>query len=286
MSAAAGLPPSNLRQTYARDGYVIVPDLIEPGQIDAIRTEIAAFFARAATQPPAPTDDLTAPAFHEFLFGLFQTNFPAYHGAAKLANHAVSLHRLGTDPDILSCLKTLGVGHPVICARPLIWFHSPRLAKTERYHRLPAHQEWSNMQGSVDGAVVWFPLLPVAPEMGRLQVVPGSHRDGLLPLSRDADSDYPLSIDPARIDETDFAEVDVPVGSALIFSPFLVHRSGENRSEHARITANFRFNNAADPGFAARDFPNPFQYAAPTTLDPETAPTPGDIERALKDLET
>lgn len=290
MTAACETAPETLRGCYARDGYVVVPGLISADALAELRSEIARIFSLAAGgQAGDPYPDIESVVFNKILRDLFENRFEAYHGAARLCNHAVSLHRLSTDPAIQSLMRSLGVAVPAICARPVVWFHSPALARSERYHRLPAHQEWSNMQGSIDGMVVWLPLLLVTAEMGRLQVVPGSHRDGLRPLLDEAGDDYPLSMDMGGLSDTDFVEVDVPLGAALLFSPFLVHRSGTNRTERARITANFRFNNAADPSFIARNMANPFLYEAPTSLVtpglPDAAQVRGYFETMLQESE-
>jgi len=290
MTAACEMAPEALRCSYARDGYVVVPGLVSTELLTDIRRDITQIFSLAASgQESDPCPDIESPAFNDVLRNLFEVRFDAYHGAARLCNHAVSLHRLSTDPAIQSLMKLLGVALPTICARPVVWFHSPGLARSERYHRLPAHQEWSNMQGSIDGMVVWLPLLPVTPEMGRLQVVPGSHMDGLRPLLDGVGDDYPLSMNMEGLGDTDFVEVDVPLGAALLFSPFLVHRSGANRTEKARITANFRFNNAADPTFIARNMANPFLYEAPTSLAtpgfPDASHVRGYFETMLQESE-
>lgn len=267
------------RTAFAEQGYVIVPNLVARDVIEDLKTDIAAVFSARLAQrvPERKSDSLDA-----VLQWLFENDFEGYLGAAKLCNHLVSLHRLGTAPEITETLTELGLAMPSICARPLMWFHSRRLAKTERYHRLPAHQEWSNMQGSLDGAVAWMPLVEVTPEMGRLQVIPGSHRDGLLPFARDDEADYPLAISHDAVRDEDFVEVEVPLGSVLFFSSFLVHRSGSNTTDATRLTINFRYNNALESSFVERSFLNPFSYAAPEKLVQPGFPEPGQVNRCVK----
>lgn len=273
--------PCDFRDRFWRDGYVTVPLAALVEARPAIAQDIMAVFRRAGADIPLDAD-LETPETSAALGALFKGDFKAYHGAARLANHLISVHSFGACPDIQDTLRALGLSQPTICARPLVWFHAPFLAKTTRYHRLPAHQEWSNMQGSYDGCVVWAPLVDVTPEMGRLQVVPGSHARGLLPFSEDAANDYPLRTDDHALSEETFTEVYVPPGEVLLFSAFLVHRSGVNRSDRARITVNFRFNNADDPGFVADHFLNPFTYAAPEDLKTERHPTRSDLQGLIQ----
>ncbi|MGH6947741.1 MAG: phytanoyl-CoA dioxygenase family protein [Kiloniellales bacterium] len=272
---------SDLKRRYLEEGYVVIPDLVPRKAIRDILDEMTqVFLARRLGRFPG-TEELAAADLDALLAESFVEDFAGYHGAAKLTNHLISLHRLSVAPAVVDTLRILGLAFPAICARPLVWFHAPHLARTERYHRLPAHQEWSNMQGSLDGCVVWLPLVPIEPEMGRLQVIPRSHAWDLLPFAKDEAKDYPLSIDPAQIDDEEFVEVDVPAGSALFFSSFLVHRSGTNGTSKARLTANFRFNNAAEPSFIAREYLNPFHYAVAEGLKHPGFPQPGAVARLL-----
>ena len=260
---------------YAEDGYIVIDELWGRQQVARVRAEIEDIF-KSSTRVRQPSQSPQAVVFDCLLERLFEERFSTYLGAAKLCNHLISLHRLGLDQRVEAVLRELGLSHPTLCARPLLWFHSPRLAKSERYHRLAAHQEWSNMQGSLDGAVVWAPLVDVHADMGRLQVVPGSHREGLLPIGSGRE-DYPLAIRPDALRDEAFVEVDVPVGGALVFSAFLVHRSGTNRSPRTRLTMNFRYNNAKEPTFIRRDYLNPFTYEAPDRLLMADFPSPDEV---------
>ena len=269
-------------QKYAKDGFVVIDELWGRAEVERIKEEVERVFrTTAGRRGPMISPDT---AFDRLLEAMFSECRSSYLGAAKLCNHLNSVHRMGLDLRVERLLQELGLSCPTICARPLLWFHSPRLATTERYHRLPAHQEWSNMQGSLDGVVVWAPLVHIDASMGRLQVVPRSHRQGLVPLSGGVQSDYPLAADVDRIKDEAFVEVDVPVGGAVVFSAFLIHRSGTNASLRTRLTANFRFNNAEEPTFVDRDYLNPFRYEAPVGLHTPDFPTRADLAKLWRVL--
>lgn len=250
-----------LAAAFERDGFVVVPEFFDRRRIRELVDDVKrVFFVREHREDVA---DIDAAALDARLAELFTHDFATYHGAAKLCNHLLSLYRLGVDERLDGILQRLGLEHPTLAARPLMWFHAAHLAKTPRYAQLPAHQEWSNMQGSLDGVVAWTPLVPIDEAMGRLQIVPGSHTRGLLPFGADGANDYPLAL----VDqEHDFVEVDIPPGALLLFSAFLVHRSGVNTTRRARLTINFRYNNAAEPTFVERRYVDPFHYAVATEL--------------------
>ena len=64
---------------------------------------------------------------------------------------------------------------------------------------------------------------------GCLEVVPGSHREGLQ-ARRAVDGLGGLEIDPATYDESRLVPLPVEAGAVVFFGPLLVHRSMPNRS--------------------------------------------------------
>ncbi len=256
---------------YLEEGYVILRGLLEPRTLHAVRQEMGRVFG-------ALTEDELQVRLRE----VYSRDFDRYHGAAKLCNHLVSLYRLAVHEKIHTALKDLGVSFPVLCARPVVWFHSPHLAKTERYAKLPAHQEWANMQGSLDGIVVWAPLVDISEDMGRLEVLPGSHKEGLLDFHADPAKDYPLATNEALLEGKRFVPIDAEVGDVVFFSAFLVHRSGVNRTNRARLTVNFRFNNAEEPTFAERNYLNPFLYQVADRLITPGFPAKKQVQEVFR----
>lgn len=250
---------------FAENGYIILHNLFPIMTIKRIKHEVKNAFQSAAhgefCNEPIPDSD-----FYDLLYTLFEKDFKSYYGAALLANHLMSVHQLGTSQLIVDQLRALGMRQPSICARPLMWFHHPKLAKTTRYHRLPAHQEWSNMQGSQNALVAWLPLVKLTPDMGKLQVIPGSHKQGSLPYHEDDSIDYPFATSSEHYNEADFVEIDAKPGDCVIFSSFLVHRSGVNQSKNVRWTVNFRYNDVGCPKYIERQFYNPFKYVDKRTL--------------------
>jgi hypothetical protein len=66
-------------------------------------------------------------------------------------------------------------------------------------------------------------------ENGCLEVVPGSHREGL-PCRRALEGLGGMEIDPAKYDHARLLPVPVEAGTVIFFGPFLVHRSLPNRT--------------------------------------------------------
>lgn len=81
-------------------------------------------------------------------------------------------------------------------------------------------------------------LDPHTPESGCLRVVPGSHRLGELGLAQDgAVLGRELDDDDLRsvgVDPAEARDLVLEPGDVALWSPYLLHASGENRSPHAR----------------------------------------------------
>jgi phytanoyl-CoA hydroxylase len=202
----------------------------------------------------------------------------AYLAAARLAQHMVSLHRLGCDAALIEPVRALGLTAPVISTRPVIFFMADGLKIPGGYHKTPPHQDWRSIQGSLDGVVLWVPFSAVDKSNYPLEVLPGSHRLGLLPSIDDVFSNR---IEKTALPAWDFEALEVERGDIVLFSTFLVHRTGEAGGDVARFAASFRFNNAAEPTFVERGYPNPYIYRPDMTLLTPNFPEPRDLERVF-----
>lgn len=189
---------------------------------------------------------------------LFALDHDRFLGAARLAQHGLELHRLACEPTVADALKSLGMETPYFCMKPILFFNAKELAKEEFHYKSPAHQDWRSMQGSIDATVIWIALTDITVEMGALEIVPGSHRHGLYDTVEDS---WYQHIEALSDDQ--FVPVPVHKGDALFFSSFLVHRSGDNVSSRVRWSTHFRYNNATEPTFIERKFPNPYVIYRP-----------------------
>ena len=81
---------------------------------------------------------------------------------------------------------------------------------------------------------------------GCLEVVPGSHREGL--QKRKAVEDFGnLEMDPTAFDVSRLLQLELSAGSVVFFGPFLVHRSLANRSGDDRRALLFSYQPAGNP---------------------------------------
>lgn len=263
---------------YKKNGYVLLRDFIDVKEIDAIRQEAKDIFTiQLKRLGIVSKDNLTEAEFEKGLYELFKKDFQLLMYCGKQLQHMISLHRLSLSEKIVSTLKELGLSHPIINVRPVIFFNSPRLGKKEVDHTKPAHQDFRTTQGSIDSVVVWMPLIDIPKELGALEIIPGSHMNGLMQYEVN-DAYHTLK----NTNEKDFISVEVKKGDALFFSTLLVHQSGQNTSDAIRWSCHFRYNNINDPTFIERGFPHTYLYRPQDELVTKDFPSVAQMKESFK----
>ncbi len=118
----------------------------------------------------------------------------------------------------------------------VLWFKPPRVGSAKPLHQdaayLPADRR--------EQLSVWIALDDATPDNGCLQMLPGSHRRGLLPH---------IGREPQLPDPGDLRPVLIPLaaGDAVVFTALTAHASGANHTDQPRRAVLFRF----APGAAA-----------------------------------
>lgn len=264
-------------ELFREQGSALIAGLFSRDEVDGVREDAKTVFRRQLERHDLlDGDDGSEPAFEAALYRYFEGHTAEFANCGKQAQHLLSLHRFSLDARVLAVLTALGLEQPNISVRPVLFFNSRHLAAKEFYWRTPAHQDWRSMQGSLDSVVVWVALVDVDNDLGALQVVPGSHTEGLL-TERFADGFGQTD----RFSDDDFIPVEMAKGDALFFSSFLVHRSGVNTTEAIRWSAQFRYNNLADPSFVQRGYPHSFIYKPTEELLTPGFPTREDLRRVF-----
>lgn len=265
----------SLIDQYKEKGFVLEKGFFRQQEIDRIREEAKEIFAlQMARLGIVKSPELGEREFEEGMFEFFERDVATFANCGKQAQHLISLHRLSLDERIVGKLEELGLEFPNVSTRPVMYFNHRDLAKKEVYWKLSAHQDWRSMQGSLDSLVIWVPLVDVDEDLGALEIIPGSHKWGLL----EAGMDEGYGELEEEIEASDMVPVEVEKGDALFFSSFLAHQSGTNVTEHIRWSCHFRYNNLRERTFVDRGYPHPYLYQPQKELITEDFPS-----RALVD---
>lgn len=264
---------------FREAGSVLVPGFFDPSEVEHVREEAKLVFLKQLKRHRfVSSQNVTEEEFAAALFRLFEHQHADFVCCGKQVQHIISLHRLALDERVTGALLELGVEFPNINTRPVLYFNSRHLAREEVYWRVFAHQDWRSMQGSLDAIVVWVPLTDIDVSLGALEIVPGSHRFGLLEAKEVVNAFGRAE----GVDDRDFVPVEVRQGDALFLSAFLVHRSGTNVTRSIRWSCHFRYNNLAEPTFIERGYPHSFTYRPADELITPDFPTREQIQRVFE----
>ncbi len=268
------------RQQYKDQGFLLLRNFIDPAALDIVRNEARMIFmVQLRRSKLIDSFDISEAEFETALYDLFKKDLQQIIYCGKQAQHLVSLHALSLNEKILNTLKELGLEFPIINVRPTIFFNSRYLGKRDVDWKKPSHQDWKTTQGSLDSVVVWVPLIDIDRSLGALEIVPESHKLGL--LDYESKNDYHTIVE-ATAKDFQFQTVEVKKGDALFFSTLLVHRSGNNTSNAIRWSCHFRYNNLLEPTFVQRGFPHSYFYGPQDELITPDFPRLSDVKTAFE----
>jgi len=221
-----------LAEAWVRDGYLVLRGAVEPGLVSAVEQQ-----AIALARELAETGEELAG--YRRGGGMVSVPEPNLTGVGSAPEDHVSklfnLHRrepfrlVANHPAIVSVLVGL-LGPDVDC------FNSQFIFKNPGAWGQPWHQDslyFALEQGPQVGA--WHATSEATAENGCLFVLPGSHVEPLhehLPDRRPgANLGYLEIVDH---DTTGEVAVEMAPGDVLLFHSFLMHRSGDNRTDGRR----------------------------------------------------
>jgi phytanoyl-CoA hydroxylase len=268
---------SNLRASFQERGFLRLNGFFSKEDVETVRADAKrVFIKQMASRGLFIRSDPSERAFEDNMAHYFSQDSAGFINCGKTCQHLISLHRLSLRETIVSQLTALGVETPSICTRPVLYFNSRHLAKSEVYYKSPPHQDWRSMQGSLNAIVVWVPLADVSRELGALEIIPGSHLGGLQESREDA---WYRHIEGLRDDQ--YESIEMEAGDVLFFSAFLVHRSGDNVTDSIRWSCHFRYNDLEEPTFVSRKYPNPYTYAPQQELVTQDFPSTQQLQKAF-----
>lgn len=227
--------PDLLRQRLAEEGYLYLPGFVPSAVFVPLRQAFAriahdAGWLREGTSPeqfvvdPAMARDCPRSEFLRVHYRMFELE---------------RLHRAPHHPSFTAFFARLFEAEPF--AHPQVNIRV-RFPDRDEF-TTPPHQDHVAIRGTPDTLALWIPLTDCSPEMGGLQVLPGSHRHGLLEIHQDPVTGFYV-VDGALPD--DWIGGRYRAGDALIFHSLTVHRGRPNRSDRLRISIDSRFQRLSD----------------------------------------
>ena len=156
------------------------------------------------------------------------------------------IYNLASQKKLIQIYKNLGIKHPHYGTRPLTRVDLPQDLKHSFFD---AHQDFPYNRHSTNSIVVWIPFMNTNHKEGCLEVSPKSH------IEKKVFQQKKNSKLIKNSSQFKFKKVKVKLGEALIFSEFLVHRSGVNRSKKIRFSLQLRVTDLLSKEYMKRLYP-------------------------------
>lgn len=273
-----------LRTTFNDQGYVLVRNLIPEAIGNRVLEDV-----RLATTQLLRSRGLLTPELHrgellELLKAVFTLDLNLYLSILRLGSKLQSVYALALHEGIIRLLEALGCKASVLPCGVAIHLVADELKIPGGYFGWGAHQDWSSSQGSLDQLVLWTPLMEVSKDFYPVEIIPGSHKLGVLPGDRHNANNRGalITIQSGIVDEKDFASVEMNRGDVLMFSGLLVHRTGTGSRKGLRIACGARFDNIEEHTFVNRGYPCAFRLHAETDVLYPGFPTPEQVQQLFQ----
>jgi ectoine hydroxylase-related dioxygenase (phytanoyl-CoA dioxygenase family) len=224
---ADGTSADRLASRYRRDGYVILPGVLDEALVGATRSETTAICrGRRGLFDGMPTADGQQNTTADTSDDDVLRQYLCVHFPHKLS---ALMEGLARHRDVVSVLTTL-IGPNVKMMQSMLFIKSEG-RPGQAWHQDEAHIPTRDRSLTA----VWIALDDATVENGCLWVIPGSHRAGVLfPTRTQEDRRFDCTDEAYDFGyaETDAVPVEVPAGAAVVFNGYLLHRSLPNTGRH------------------------------------------------------
>ncbi len=226
-----------LRRRADRDGYLFLRNWVDKEAVLAARRDIAGVLQDAGWIDGGmePEEAMTSHPPHV-------SGEPEFSPVYDRVQRIESFHTLAHDEKIMAVTGHLLGDDVLLQPSNIARFVFP----TNLEQTTPAHQDFVHIQGTPDVWTAWLPLGDCPRLMGGLGVLTGSHKFGVLPVSRSLGAGGLR----AHFEKIGGEWVSSPFdnGDILFFHSHTVHRGLPNLSgNRLRLSVDFRYQRASDP---------------------------------------
>jgi ectoine hydroxylase-related dioxygenase (phytanoyl-CoA dioxygenase family) len=221
----------NLRSAYQRDGYVHLRGAISAPALDRVERETLALLAAWTGRQFEST---RTPEFAAFMAADRELERRLYDEV----RHFEWVSEFSLSPEIAGpVLDLLGEAAGMMEKIPFR-IDLPMLTRELAVW----HQDYRYVKGNQDIVTAWIPLQDTNYVHGCLMVMPGSHQLG--PLEHDVEVLGKRHF-PSSIFDREVRYVEMKRGDLLLFNSLLLHSSGVNLSDRARLSLQPRYTTLA-----------------------------------------
>ena len=245
-----------MKNQLKNDGFVICEKLIDTQIIDNIILNFLYVFNSQLLL----CNENKKTNIEDAMIALFDINHERYVQTVTSLFRQLNLQNLFYNEKILEKCRILFNSNNIYCPGGTnVHVASNSLRTPGRYMGQPAHQDFPSVQGSIDGLIVWVPLMDIFKDLYPLEIIPGSNNNGIY-QTYDDDEHPQYQIKSDQISDNDFIPVECSMGDVIFMTNFTVHRSGQiGEKNKIRIAASSRFDNGEEPSFIDRGYPTAYK---------------------------
>lgn len=240
----------DLHNRFDNDGFVILDDALSVEEVDEVLDQIRVVVCEALSSARLSTDGSLEECYLRLKEEAPQLKSHCYDVFGQL--DAV-VRAAGNERSRQAVRAILG-GVAVVEGLQI------RIGDPSNDRFYPLHQELGLF--SHRNFTAWSPLIDLGGSAGGLTLVPGSHKQGLLPHRHLAEFGNYHGVDSAALKGMEPVAVAPSVGQVVVFHPYLVHGSVPNQSDRVTWTIIGRYNDIANAPYlrdadAPRRIPRP-----------------------------
>lgn len=252
---------TEILKSYDENGFYVAKSLVSKEIIDETIVSIKRHFDNQLKllNQNIPND------VYESMKLLHKVDIERYKKTAGTLWRKLSLYNLLHHENIQNFVKeNFGWSDIVIPGGQVVHIQADSLRIPDGYFGLVTHQDFPSVQGSLDGFVVWVPLVDIDKNRYPLEVIPRSHKKGILPSFENTNSAW--EVKPECYNESDFVPAVCEVGDVIFMSNFTVHRSSQKGDERLRLACSTRYDNGDEKTFIERCYPSAYVRSVQRSL--------------------
>ena len=231
-------PLPDIKRQYEKDGFVIVRGLLSPGEVGSIQKLRNRIDEEAAES-----------GFEDFTKGRSRYEFEKIPTGAESVRSTLRAVKQPwyEEPvfrSVVACDRVLDTVQELI--GPEVFYHSSKMlfkaAKGGR--RKPWHQDWAYWDHMSQRQVtVWFAIDESTRENGCIEVIPESHKNGVIKHYHGED----FMIHEELIKKSQVVYAEMKPGDVLFFDVLTLHASAPNNSDNGRLCSIIDYDSEPKP---------------------------------------
>ena len=236
---------------YLEEGYLMVPDVFAPEDIQPLRDELTEVIHDKALELKAEgklSRLYEEEPFERRLTRVFREApeiIGAIMGKGGGGHSGPAFFDFVRNPKILAKIESL-VGEEIVGSS--VYRIRPKIPEWKR-GAVPWHQDSGYFSPHCDGELIvtcWIPLVDATPENGCLRVLPRCHRGGVSRHHTNGPGGY-LVITGPDLPPAEPVTVPVPVGGVLFLTNLTPHSSTQHSVDIVRWAVDVRYQSARVP---------------------------------------